>query len=325
MKEKILALLQNAKTYLSGQEISEKFGVSRTAVWKVIRQLENEGYEIDAVRNRGYRLRTVPDILTEERLQKCIQTDWAGNCVAMFEEIDSTNNEAKRKAEAGAGHGTLVVSEIQTAGKGRRGRNWVSAKGDGIWMSLILKPDIEPANASMLTLVMALAVVSAIRGLTGAKAEIKWPNDIVLNKKKVCGILTEMSAEPDLINHIVVGVGINVHNEKFPDDIQDKATSIFAETGNKITRAELIALTLKRFEHYYAQFCRFQDMTALLEEYNDQLVNTGREVAVLDPKQEYRGTARGINGRGELMVQTEDGMRNVASGEVSVRGIYGYV
>ena len=158
MKKKILELLQNCPDFISGQEISEKFGVSRTAVWKAIRQLEAEGYVIEAVRNKGYRLKEEPDLLTEEQLQKYLKTDWAGQDLVVFDETDSTNNQAKRLAEEGAEHGLLVLSDCQTSGKGRRGRSWDSKAGEGIFMTLLLKPDIQPGNASMLTLVMALAV-----------------------------------------------------------------------------------------------------------------------------------------------------------------------
>ena len=203
MKKKILELLQNCPDFISGQELSERFGVSRTAVWKVIRQLEAEGYVIQAVRNKGYRLTAQPDLLTEETIQNQIHTEWAGQQLVVFSETDSTNDQAKKLAEEGAGQGLLVVSDSQTAGKGRRGRSWESRVGEGIFMTLLLKPDIAPDNASMLTLVMALAVRAGIRQVTGIDTQIKWPNDIVCDGKKVCGILTEMSAQIDYINGTV--------------------------------------------------------------------------------------------------------------------------
>ena len=184
MKKKILELLQNCQDFISGQEISEKFGVSRTAVWKAIRQLEAEGYVIEAVRNKGYRLKEEPDLLTEEQLQKYLETDWAGQHLVVFDETDSTNNQAKRLAEEGAEHGLLVLSDCQTSGKGRRGRSWDSKAGEGIFMTLLLKPDIQPGNASMLTLVMALAVRAGIEDVVGIDTQIKWPNDIVCDGKK---------------------------------------------------------------------------------------------------------------------------------------------
>ena len=325
MKKKILELLQNCQDFISGQEISEKFGVSRTAVWKAIRQLEAEGYVIEAVRNKGYRLKEEPDLLTEEQLQKYLETDWAGQHLVVFDETDSTNNQAKRLAEEGAEHGLLVLSDCQTSGKGRRGRSWDSKAGEGIFMTLLLKPDIQPGNASMLTLVMALAVRAGIEDVVGIDTQIKWPNDIVCDGKKVCGILTEMSAQIDYINYIVIGVGINVSNEIFPEEVAATATSLYLLTGVRISRAKLAAKIMAEFEKYYALYLKTQDLPGLMNEYNSHLINRGRSVRVLDPRQEYTGVAQGINQSGELLVQTEDGTAHVSSGEVSVRGVYGYV
>ncbi len=325
MKKKILELLQDATDFVSGQEISERFGVSRTAVWKAIRQLEAEGYVIEAVRNKGYRMTNQPDLLTKEMIENQIHTEWAGKQLMVFEETDSTNNQAKKLAEEGAVQGLLVVSDCQTAGKGRRGRSWASKAGEGIFMTLLLKPDIAPGNASMLTLVMALAVRAGIAKVTGIDTQIKWPNDIVCDGKKVCGILTEMSAQIDYINYIVIGIGINVSNKSFPDELADTATSLYLITGVSISRAKLIAEIMAEFEKYYALYLQTQDLSGLVNEYNSHLVNRGRRVRVLDPRKEYTGVAQGINQVGELLVQTKDGMAHVSSGEVSVRGVYGYV
>ena len=307
MKTEILKLLRESKDYVSGQQLCETFGVSRTAVWKVIRQLEAEGYVIQAVRNKGYRLTAQPDLLTEETIQNQIHTEWAGQQLVVFSETDSTNDQAKKLAEEGAGQGLLVVSDSQTAGKGRRGRSWESRVGEGIFMTLLLKPDIAPGNAS------------------GIDTQIKWPNDIVCDGKKVCGILTEMSAQIDYINYIVVGVGINVSNEVFPEEVASTATSLYLLTGVTCSRAKLISEIMAQFEIYYAQYLQTQDLSGLMNEYNSHLVNRGRSVRVLNPKREYTGVAQGINQAGELLVQTEDGIMHVSSGEVSVRGVYGYV
>ncbi len=324
MKEKILRLLQEADGFLSGQEISEMFGVTRTSVWKAIRQLEEMGYEIEAVRNRGYRLCSEPDFLTEERVGECLDTAWAGHPVRVYESVDSTNNEAKRQAESGAGQGLLVIGGEQTAGRGRRGRAWESKQGEGIFMSLLLKPDIEPSHASMLTLVMGMAVRDALEQSGVPDVQIKWPNDIICSGKKVCGILTEMSAQVDYVNHIVVGVGINDHNQEFPEEVRRTATSVFLETGIHICRADLVAKCMRQFEGYYAQFMETQDLSGLLDEYNARLVNCGRQVRVIDFKRDYTGAAKGINAEGELLVETETGLKRVSAGEVSVRGVYGY-
>ena len=325
MKEKILNLLKTAKDFVSGQEISDQFGVSRTSVWKAIRQLEELGYVIEAVRNRGYRLVSEPDLLDEARIREQLSTKWAGSSLLVLDEVDSTNNEAKRRAEEGAEHGLLVVGLQQTAGRGRRGRVWESGEGEDIFMTLLLKPEIEPGNASMLTLVMAMAVRRALEETAGLQTQIKWPNDIICQGKKLVGILTEMSAQIDCINHIVIGVGINVHNAAFPEGVQQIATSIFRQTGQHISRAALIASVMEQFEVYYEKYLETEDLSALQEEYNQNLVNCNQAVRVLDIREEYTGTARGINARGELLVLTGEGIRKVSAGEVSVRGVYGYV
>ena len=326
MKEEILRLLRSADGYISGQELCNRFGVSRTAVWKAINQLKEAGYEIEAQQNKGYRLMAAPDLMTEAEIKSLMHTEWVAKEVLYFDTIDSTNTKAQELAEKGYPSGTLVVADKQESGKGRRGRSWVSPSGTGIFMTLMIKPDINPNNASMLTLVAALAVAKAITSVTGEKALIKWPNDIVINGKKVCGILTEMNAQFDYINHIVVGIGINVHNESFPEEISQMASSLMIEAGGKrFHRAQIIAETMSYFEQYYDTFLKTQDLSALVMEYDELLVNRNKSVRVLDPKEPFDGKAMGITPKGELIVDTWESRKLVSSGEVSVRGIYGYV
>lgn len=326
MKEEILRLLRSADGYISGQELCNRFGVSRTAVWKAINQLKEAGYEIEAQQNKGYRLMAAPDLMTEAEIKSLMHTEWVAKEVLYFDTIDSTNTKAQELAEKGYPSGTLVVADKQESGKGRRGRNWVSPSGTGIFMTLMIKPDINPNNASMLTLVAALAVAKAITSVTGEEAMIKWPNDIVVNGKKVCGILTEMNAQFDYINHIVVGIGINVHNESFPEEISQMASSLMIEAGGKrFHRAQIIAETMSYFEQYYDTFLKTQDLSALVREYDELLVNRNKSVRVLDPKEPFDGKAMGITPKGELIVDTWESRKLVSSGEVSVRGIYGYV
>ena len=326
MKEEILRLLRSADGYISGQELCNRFGVSRTAVWKAINQLKEAGYEIEAQQNKGYRLMAAPDLMTEAEIKSLMHTEWVAKEVLYFDTIDSTNTKAQELAEKGYPSGTLVVADKQESGKGRRGRSWVSPSGTGIFMTLMIKPDINPNNASMLTLVAALAVAKAITSVTGEKALIKWPNDIVINGKKVCGILTEMNAQFDYINHIVVGIGINVHNESFPEEISQMASSLMIEAGGKrFHRAQIIAETMSYFEQYYDTFLKTQDLSALVREYDELLVNRNKSVRVLDPKEPFDGKAMGITPKGELIVDTWESRKMVSSGEVSVRGIYGYV
>ena len=326
IKTKILKVLRGTKDYISGQELCEQLGVSRTAVWKYMKQLKEEGYEIQAVQNKGYRLVEVPDVLGESEIKSRMNTRWAGREVYFYEEIDSTNTQAKRLAEEGAVSGTLVVSDCQTKGKGRRGRVWESPKGTALYMTLMIRPQIRPERASMLTLVIGLSVVQAIRNVLKVEVGIKWPNDVVMNKKKLVGILTEMNAQMDYIEYLVLGVGINANTKEFPPEIQDKATSLQIELGYPVNRAELVAETMKCFENYYEIFEKTRDLSGLMEAYQEVLVNYNQPVRVLEPGNEYSGIARGINELGELLVERENGVvETVYAGEVSVRGLYSYV
>lgn len=328
-KSDILSLLRSSGDYVSGQQLCEQFDVSRTAVWKAINQLKEDGYEIEAVSHKGYRLLESPDILSESEILSRLTTSWAGQTIHYFKETGSTNIDAKRFAEEGAPHGTTVVADMQAEGRGRRGKTWQSPAGSAIYMTILLKPDFAPDKASMLTLVMALSVADAIAEVTGLPAGIKWPNDIVVNKKKVCGILTEMNVELDFIQYVVIGVGINVNNscpEEFAEEIRQMATSLKIESGMQITRAALLVQVLLHFEKNYDTFVRTLDLSGMMEAYDARLLNLNQEVKVLDPKGEYTGIARGITPTGELLVEKESGeMILVYAGEVSVRGLYGYI
>ena len=339
MKSEILALLREKmrggntpgerQEYISGQEICSRFGVSRTAVWKVMNQLKEEGYEIEAVQNKGYCLKASPDVVGEDEIKSRFdgrgKGHWAGSRLMYYPETGSTNTDAKKAAEEGAPEGTLVVTDCQNTGRGRRGRNWSSPKGCNLYFTLLLRPDCRPEQACMLTLVMAIAAAEAVTEL-GVSAGIKWPNDIVAHGKKICGILTEMSAEPDYIHYVVIGCGINVNQKDFPEEIRETATSLFLEKGERITRSALLLSIMDHFETAYAAFRETWDLTALLPAYHSFLLNKDARVRVLDPKGEYGGTARGINKEGELLVEKENGeLTRVYAGEVSVRGVYGYV
>lgn len=326
MKNEILRALRETDGYVSGQELCRKMGVSRTAVWKNIRALQEDGYEIEAVTNRGYRLAGVPDTVAEEEVASRLQTERMGRQIKYFSRIDSTNQYAKRIAEEGASDGTLIIADEQTAGKGRSGRTWVTPPSEAIAFTLLLRPKLSPDRISMVTLVMGLAVVNAVNALYDVDAGIKWPNDVVIGGRKLCGILTEMSAEVSQVNYIVIGVGINANLTSFPEEIREIATSLKLELGHAVNRAELIACVMTEFERLYAGFEAQGDLGPVVQEYNELCLNTGNKVRVLDPNGEYTGISRGINSMGELLVKTEDGQtREVYAGEVSVRGIYGYV
>ena len=325
MKAEILTILKDTDGYESGQELCERCGVSRTAVWKAMNQLKKEGYEIESVQNKGYHLVKTPDILSKNELVSIRKTKWVGTEICYFDVTDSTNTQAKSLGEGDAPNGTLVVAGKQESGRGRRGRSFESPAGTGIFMTLLLRPEIEPQNASMLTLVSALAVAKGIEHMVDLPVQIKWPNDIVINGKKVCGILTEMSAQMDYVNYIVIGIGINVGNEEFPEEIKDVATSIYLESGKHVNRAMLIEKIWEEFEDYYELYEKTQDLSSLVKEYDSYLVNRGQKVRVLDTKEPYEGKAMGITDRGELIVDTWEARRLVSAGEVSVRGVYGYV
>ena len=237
----------------------------------------------------------------------------------------STNADAAKAASEGAPEGTLIVADRQEAGRGRKGRSWSSPEGCNLYCSLLLRPEYRPEQACMVTLVMALAVSEAIHELE-MDAWIKWPNDIVISGKKVCGILTEMSLVQGNIAHVVVGTGINVNQTEFPEEIRETATSLKIQSGHEADREKLLARVMEYFEKYYDTFLRDGDLSGLQELYEKRLVNRNQTVRVLDPAGEFEGTAIGINHLGELLVEKEDGtVEAVYAGEVSVRGVYGYV
>lgn len=325
MKTKILTILSNSDGYVSGQQLCEELGVSRTAVWKVMNRLKEEGYVIDSISNKGYRLISQPDVITSEAILSRLKTKNIGRSIFCYDEVTSTNTVAKQFAEEMKEEGLLVVSDKQTNGKGRRGRVWESPKGTGIFMTILLRPQMKPIYASMLTLVAALALNDTIRDMTGLDAKIKWPNDIVVNGKKVCGILTELSAEVDYINYVVVGIGVNANTEDFPEELKDKASSLYLESGKRVNRATLIAHTMEALEQYYTIFLQTKDLSNLKEPYTKVLINKDREVQILSSDESFTGVARGITKEGHLIVEKDDKeLIEVYAGEVSVRGLYSY-
>ena len=325
MKEKILAFLKAKQEYCSGEEISQKLGVTRSAVWKNIKKLKSDGYEILSSTKKGYYLVQTPNIITETEIKEQLRTKVLGQTIYYKDEIDSTNNKAKELARKGAKEGTLVVADQQTSGKGRLGRVWESPAGTGIWMSIILRPNILPQYASQITLVAGLDMCEAIQEVTGLNAMIKWPNDVVVGGKKVCGILTEMSAEIEGINYIVVGIGVNVNMKHFPETLP-YASSLVLQGGKEYSRKEIITNFLERFEKDYEQYKVNPDLEALQKRYERNCINLHKKVKLVRKSGEVVAEAIGINKEGELCVKYEDGTEEtVLSGEVSVRGLYGYI
>lgn len=325
MKERILAYLKSRDGFVSGQAISEELGVSRTAIWKYINALKKEGYEIESVTRKGYRLLQSPDIITKEELAAFLPEGIFPGGICCFPVVDSTNEAAKRAVASGASDRTLFAADQQTAGRGRRGRSWSSPAGEDIFFSILLRPDIRPESASMVTILAAIAAAAAAKKHSGQTCMIKWPNDIVMHGRKICGILTEMTVEMDEISSVIVGVGFNVNRLRFPEEIADFASSIRKETGRRVRRAELLSDFAVEFSRRYERFLKEESLAPFVDEYNRCLINAGRQVKILRKGEELIRTAIGINDRGELIVRDEEGTEEtVLSGEVSVRGLYGY-
>ena len=263
-------------------------------------------------------------IYNETTIADQIHTKWAGKTVHFAREIDSTNLWIKRLAKEGAPEGTLALAEFQSAGRGRLGRSWEVPEGTSVMMSILLRPKFEPQYAPTLTLVMGMAVAKAVKNL-GFDVSIKWPNDVVVSHKKICGILTEMGVRDGKIDYAVIGVGINVNIKEFPEEMADKATSLYLESGKEFDRSQIPGLVMEAFEKYYEKFAATCDLSGLKEEYESILANYNQPVRVL-AKEPYEGVARGITDGGELLVEKTDGtIVAVSAGEVSVRGLYSYV
>ena len=263
-------------------------------------------------------------IYNETTIADQIHTKWAGKTVHFARETDSTNLWIKRLAKEGASEGTLALAEFQSAGRGRLGRSWEVPEGTSVMMSILLRPKFEPQYAPMLTLVMGMAVAKAVKKF-GFDVSIKWPNDVVVSHKKICGILTEMGVRDGKIDYAVIGVGINVNIKEFPEEMVDKATSLYLESGKEFDRSQIPGLVMEAFEKYYEKFAATCDLSGLKEEYESILANYNQPVRVL-AKEPYEGVARGITDGGELLVEKTDGtIVAVSAGEVSVRGLYSYV
>ena len=263
-------------------------------------------------------------IYNETTIADQIHTKWAGKTVHFARETDSTNLWIKRLAKEGASEGTLALAEFQSAGRGRLGRSWEVPEGTSVMMSILLRPKFEPQYAPTLTLVMGMAVAKAVKNL-GFDVSIKWPNDVVVSHKKICGILTEMGVRDGKIDYAVIGVGINVNIREFPEEMADKATSLYLESGKEFDRSQIPGLVMEAFEKYYEKFAATCDLSGLKEEYESILANYNQPVRVL-AKEPYEGVARGITDGGEMLVEKTDGtIVAVSAGEVSVRGLYSYV
>lgn len=315
-------LLNAQRPYISGEEISHALSVSRAAVWKHVQGLKGEGYAIESVRNKGYRLTAWPDCWEAAAAAGCFEGTLFGRWMEIHDTIDSTSLRARVLAGEGAPEGTLVAAEMQTGGRGRMGRTWSSPKGQGLWFSLVLRPKRLPEEAYQVVVPAALAVAAGILQTTGLKAGIKWPNDILLKGRKVCGLLAEFQGQRDWTDFIILGIGVNVHQKEadFPEDLHDTAVSLAASTRQAFRRMDLAAAILEAFEERF-QVLQQQGLTGLLEEYRAHSVTVGHPVQVLDGQRRFDAYALDIAEDGGLVVRLEDGQERVLhAGEVSIRG-----
>ncbi len=321
VRKKIIDAFSNAfGSFVSGQEIADYVGCSRTAVWKHIEELRNEGYVFEAIRNKGYRIISAPGNVTSNEIQIGLQTTTFGQNIHYEESVDSTQKIANRLANGGAAEGTIVIAEEQTLGKGRLSRNWHSPKFTGIWMSVILRPKIPFHEAPQLTLLAAVAVAQAIEDVTDLSPEIKWPNDLLIKGKKVTGILTELQAESDRIHSVIVGIGVNVNQKlsDFPEELQNTATSLFIESGKSISRSTLIQQILRNMEKLYFTYLKhgFNPVKLLWESY---AVSLGKELKATTVNETIIGKALGITDSGVLLLEDKFGkVHHIYSADVTI-------
>lgn len=322
LRSKLLEAFSNAEGgFISGQKLSEYIGCSRTAVWKHIEDLRKEGYELEAVRRLGYRITKKPNKISDNEIKIGLKTRKMGHHVHFEETVTSTQKIAQTLANEGAEEGTIVVAEQQTNGRGRMARQWYSPSGTGIWMSLIIRPNIAVQATPQLTLLTAVAIVQAIEEITPLKPDIKWPNDILINGKKLVGILTELQAEADRVHSIIIGTGINVNQSitDFPEELHHVATSIHLETDKQWDRAQLIQEILLKFENLYSLYLAqgFRPIKLLWEGY---AVSLQKPITARTINGTVEGKAIGINDAGVLLIQTSDGsVKQIYSADIELQ------
>jgi len=318
VRDEILDLLRVQRDFISGEDISRRLGVSRTAVWKHIHSLLEEGYDIEARRPLGYRLRGIPDLLLPREIQRDLGTRVMGRRILHFHRVGSTNEVARELARKGSPEGTVVVSEEQTAGKGRWGRSWFSPSCSSISLSLILRPRLTPPDTPQVTLLAAVAVAGALRSACGLEAAIKWPNDVLIGGRKVSGILTELEAEMEAVRFLVLGIGINANQaeEDFPPEMRGRATSLRVESGQAVNRTAVARSLLAELDRWYQVYLQegFGPVAAGWKGLN---LTLGRQVVVSSPQRVWQGIARDLAEDGGLLVELEDGrVTKVLAGEV---------
>jgi len=309
ISEQLIRLFEEKEgEFISGESLSAALNCSRTAIWKHVEKLRGEGYIFEAVSRKGYRLVERPDKLDIASVNKQLQTKWLGRSIHYYEQLDSTQTKAHELAREGAAEGTLVIAEQQTAGRGRMGRTWHSPKGKGIWMSAVLRPQIPLQFAPQLTLLIAVALCRAIRQVTSLPAGIKWPNDLLIDGKKICGILSESVAEDEKPLYVIAGIGIsaNLRGDDYSDELKAVATSLQIESGKAVDRTELLCQFLQELESLYVLF-QEQGFAPVKLLWEALTVSLNRGVRTQTPQGQLEGTAVGLDDSGALIVRTEDG------------------
>jgi len=311
-------LAENATIVISGARIAKEVGVSRSMVWQWVERLRELGVKVKSHAGAGYFLEQVPDILTPDMLKQRLKGNLFGKRIFHFFKTDSTNRVALELGHAGEPEGAVVLAEEQTAGRGRAGRAWHSQRAAGIYVTLLLRPKLAPVQAPLLTMMAGLSAHSAVQALTGLDVDLKWPNDLLSRGKKVGGILTEMHAEPGLVRFVIVGIGLNVNQEKFPSELSSIATSLRAETGKAQSRLELLVRLLREFESDYNRFVR-EGIGGVVSRFESvSSYARGKRVRVTNGSESYVGTTAGLGAEGLLQVEREDGrVTAVISGDVT--------
>ncbi|WP_431799147.1 biotin--[acetyl-CoA-carboxylase] ligase [Halobacillus andaensis] len=307
-RNRLIQLLDKSDGYISGQQLSDKLNISRTAVWKHMKELEKDGYEIEAIQRKGYRILSSPDKVSENTVQWGLDTNWLGHQLFHYKEVPSTQDIAHQLAKQNKPHGTVVIADEQVKGKGRMSRPWHSPKGKGVWMSILLRPDLVPVQAPQLTLLAATVLAEVFGEEETIAPQIKWPNDILISHKKVSGILTEMQAEHDQIQYVVLGIGINVNqtSEEIPEELRKKASSLRIESEQIWPITDTIKKLLHQFEVTYDQFMAhgFQHVKKLWEKYGYQI---GEKVTIKTMKKEWEAVLVGIEPDGALRARDFNG------------------
>ena len=316
-KNDVLSALMETEDAISGERLARRLAVSRNTVWKAIEQLRAEGYEVEAVTNRGYRLLSAPNRISEPEILKWTTASAIGRRLEVHEKLDSTNTRAKLLAAQGAPHGYLICADSQVSGRGRYGRQFFSPEHSGVYITYILRPTLSAERAVMITSLAAVAVARAIEKLCDADVKIKWVNDLYLNDRKICGILCEasMDFESGMLEYVVLGIGVNVGQMTFPEELRDIATSIENECGQPVSRSRLIAEISNELDSLYDQL----PTGAFMAESRRRSNVIGRDVTVLRGEARFPARVLDIDDQGRLVIRTESGVSRVGSGEISIK------